>query len=213
VGCTTLGWTKLLHSSVPFWTGSRSTDASCRGGRSWSPSNTWNVAELLLSMWRVLLIDCGCCNLLLTDCCRRIVYGSLVGAPQCRSASLDTASRLSEVMLQQTQVKTVIPYYERWVRHRGLRLLVTNTPTACPLSHSRGGLISFSLPSALTRMLLQDLAAATLEQVNEVWSGLGYYSRARRLHEVLRFPSVGVLCCLLVCSPFLSRLRGMLWRP
>ncbi|XP_067846239.1 adenine DNA glycosylase isoform X2 [Heptranchias perlo] len=30
---------------------------------------------------------------------------------------------------------------------------------------------------------LQDLAKATLEEVNEMWSGLGYYSRGRRLHE------------------------------
>lgn len=30
---------------------------------------------------------------------------------------------------------------------------------------------------------LQDLAKASLEEVNEMWAGLGYYSRARRLHE------------------------------
>eukprot|EP00041_Stephanoeca_diplocostata_P017831 m.367439 g.367439 ORF g.367439 m.367439 type:complete len:575 (+) comp20833_c0_seq4:99-1823(+) len=30
---------------------------------------------------------------------------------------------------------------------------------------------------------VQALAAATLDEVNQVWSGLGYYSRARRLHE------------------------------
>ncbi|XP_048458311.1 adenine DNA glycosylase isoform X2 [Rhincodon typus] len=30
---------------------------------------------------------------------------------------------------------------------------------------------------------LQDLAKATVEEVNEMWSGLGYYSRGRRLHE------------------------------
>lgn len=28
-----------------------------------------------------------------------------------------------------------------------------------------------------------DLAAANLEDVNKVWAGLGYYSRAKRLHE------------------------------
>ena len=27
------------------------------------------------------------------------------------------------------------------------------------------------------------LASSSLEQVNELWSGLGYYSRARRIHE------------------------------
>jgi len=56
---------------------------------------------------------------------------------------------LSEVMLQQTQVATVIPYFERFVR---------------------------ALPD------LQSLAAAPLERVLELWSGLGYYSRARNLH-------------------------------
>ena len=30
---------------------------------------------------------------------------------------------------------------------------------------------------------LQTLAAASVESVLEAWSGLGYYSRARRLHE------------------------------
>lgn len=30
---------------------------------------------------------------------------------------------------------------------------------------------------------VQDLAQASLEQVQEAWSGLGYYSRGRRLHE------------------------------
>lgn len=30
---------------------------------------------------------------------------------------------------------------------------------------------------------VRDLAAATLEEVNQLWAGLGYYSRAQRLHE------------------------------
>lgn len=30
---------------------------------------------------------------------------------------------------------------------------------------------------------VQDLAAATLEEVNQMWAGLGYYSRGKRLHE------------------------------
>ncbi|AET66562.1 A/G-specific adenine glycosylase [Desulfosporosinus orientis DSM 765] len=57
---------------------------------------------------------------------------------------------VSEVMLQQTQVKTVIPYYERFLQR---------------------------FPS------VNELAAADLEDVLMVWSGLGYYSRARRLWE------------------------------
>ncbi|KAI1298104.1 hypothetical protein EDD11_006876, partial [Mortierella claussenii] len=56
---------------------------------------------------------------------------------------------VSEIMCQQTQVATVIPYYNTWM---------TQWPT------------------------IRDLAAANLEDVNKVWTGLGYYSRASRLH-------------------------------
>ena len=57
---------------------------------------------------------------------------------------------LSEIMLQQTQVSTVIPYY--------LRFLQT-FPTVA------------------------DLAQAPLDEVMALWTGLGYYSRARHLHR------------------------------
>ena len=57
---------------------------------------------------------------------------------------------LSEVMLQQTQVSTVIPYFERFVQ---------------------------VLPT------LGELAAAPEDRVLALWSGLGYYSRARNLHR------------------------------
>ena len=57
---------------------------------------------------------------------------------------------LSEVMLQQTQVATVIGYFERFVH---------------------------ALPS------LPDLAAAEEDTVLALWSGLGYYRRARFLHR------------------------------
>lgn len=57
---------------------------------------------------------------------------------------------LSEVMLQQTQVDTVIPYYLRFLER---------------------------FPQ------LGDLAAAPQEAVLGLWSGLGYYARARNLHK------------------------------
>jgi len=60
---------------------------------------------------------------------------------------------LSEIMLQQTQVATVIPYFHRFVD---------------------------ALPN------LQSLASAPLDQVLGLWSGLGYYSRARNLHAAAR---------------------------
>lgn len=61
---------------------------------------------------------------------------------------------LSEIMLQQTQVAAVIPYFQRFICH---------LPTvAC-------------------------LAAATQETVLSLWSGLGYYSRARHLHHAAQW--------------------------
>jgi len=57
---------------------------------------------------------------------------------------------LSEIMLQQTQVSSVIAYYQRFL-------------TRFPDVHS--------------------LAAAPLDDVMALWSGLGYYSRARNLHR------------------------------
>ncbi|RLJ68418.1 A/G-specific adenine glycosylase [Sulfurisoma sediminicola] len=60
---------------------------------------------------------------------------------------------LSEIMLQQTQVATVVPYYERFLGR---------FPTVAAL------------------------AAAPVEQVMELWSGLGYYARARNLHACAR---------------------------
>ncbi len=55
---------------------------------------------------------------------------------------------VSEIMLQQTQVTTVIPYYERFMQR---------------------------FPD-VTR-----LSAATMDEVLHLWTGLGYYARARNL--------------------------------
>jgi A/G-specific adenine glycosylase len=57
---------------------------------------------------------------------------------------------VSEIMLQQTQVATATPYYERFL---------ARFPT------------------------LRALARAPLDRVLAAWSGLGYYRRARHLHE------------------------------
>lgn len=57
---------------------------------------------------------------------------------------------LSEVMLQQTRVETVIPYYERFLSR---------------------------FPD------VRALAQAPLDEVLGLWSGLGYYRRARELHR------------------------------
>ena len=60
---------------------------------------------------------------------------------------------LSEVMLQQTRVDTVVPYFQRFMKR-------------------------FPNVSAL--------AAADLDDVLQLWSGLGYYRRARQLHLTAR---------------------------
>lgn len=57
---------------------------------------------------------------------------------------------LSEIMLQQTQVATVIPYYQRFLER---------------------------FPD------IASLAKAQEDEVLALWSGLGYYSRARNLHH------------------------------
>lgn len=57
---------------------------------------------------------------------------------------------VSEIMLQQTQVQTVIPYYRRFV---------CRFPT------------------------IRRLAKAGIDEVLTLWAGLGYYSRARLLHQ------------------------------
>ncbi|MGA0734661.1 MAG: A/G-specific adenine glycosylase [Steroidobacteraceae bacterium] len=57
---------------------------------------------------------------------------------------------ISEIMLQQTQVSTVIPYYQRFMQR---------FPMVC------------------------SLADAPIDEVLHLWTGLGYYARARNLHR------------------------------
>ena len=60
---------------------------------------------------------------------------------------------VSEIMLQQTQVTTVIPYYQRFMQR-------------------------FANVS--------ELAAAEQDEVLHHWTGLGYYARARNLHQAAK---------------------------
>lgn len=60
---------------------------------------------------------------------------------------------IAEIMLQQTQVATVIPYFEKFIRR---------------------------FPN------LPNLARADQDEVLSLWSGLGYYARARNLHQAAR---------------------------
>ena len=63
---------------------------------------------------------------------------------------------LSEIMLQQTVVRTVIPYFLKFVR---------------------------KWPD------INALAKAELHEINSYWAGLGYYSRAKNLHETAKIIS------------------------
>lgn len=60
---------------------------------------------------------------------------------------------VSEIMLQQTQVATVIPYFERFLER---------------------------FPN------VQSLAVADIDDVLHLWTGLGYYARARNLHKAAK---------------------------
>lgn len=60
---------------------------------------------------------------------------------------------VSEMMLQQTTVKTVIPYFERFMAR---------------------------FPR------VEDLATASEDEVYQYWQGLGYYTRARSLHQTAK---------------------------
>ncbi|CAL4325534.1 Adenine DNA glycosylase [Buchnera aphidicola (Eriosoma grossulariae)] len=57
---------------------------------------------------------------------------------------------ISEIMLQQTQVKIVVPYFKKFIK---------------------------TFPNIKT------LANSSLKNIMYVWSGLGYYTRARNLHK------------------------------
>ena len=60
---------------------------------------------------------------------------------------------ISEIMLQQTQVTTVIPYFNKFI---------SEYPT------------------------IETLASVSLDEVLSLWSGLGYYTRARNIHKTAK---------------------------
>jgi A/G-specific adenine glycosylase len=81
---------------------------------------------------------------------------------------------VSEIMLQQTQVKTVIPYFERFMRE---------------------------FPK------VEDLAAAEEDQVLHLWTGLGYYARARNLYKAAK------QVCDQFCGVFPADVEGLMDLP
>jgi A/G-specific adenine glycosylase len=83
---------------------------------------------------------------------------------------------ISEVMLQQTQVATVLPYYTRFLAR---------------------------FPDVGT------LAAASLDEVLSLWTGLGYYARARNLHRSARLVMQSQGGCLPITMAELQALPGI----
>ena len=83
---------------------------------------------------------------------------------------------ISEIMLQQTQVTTVIPYFQRFMTH---------FPT------------------------VQDLAAAPLDAVLHLWTGLGYYARGRNLHKAAQIISANYQGELPITIAELEQLPGI----
>ncbi|PKI63297.1 hypothetical protein CRG98_016288 [Punica granatum] len=93
---------------------------------------------------------------------------------------------VSEVMLQQTRVQTVIEYYNRWmlkwpsVHHlASASLEASNVDASCSWVDCIKQLASCTLPSLVS----QSSDYLDREEVNEMWAGLGYYRRARFLLE------------------------------
>jgi A/G-specific adenine glycosylase len=83
---------------------------------------------------------------------------------------------VSEVMLQQTRVETVIPYFKSWMMR---------------------------FPS------IQSLAKASQQEVLSAWEGLGYYGRARHLHEAAHIVMTEYHGRLPQEAPLLRRLPGV----
>src|SRR5690625_3163707 len=83
---------------------------------------------------------------------------------------------VSEIMLQQTKVDTVIQYYENFMQHY---------PT------------------------IFHLANASEQDVLKQWEGLGYYSRARNLHDAVKEVIATYDGVVPNDSQLLSKLKGI----
>ena len=83
---------------------------------------------------------------------------------------------VSEIMLQQTRARAVVPYYERWLQR---------FPT------------------------LDALASASVDDVLRAWAGLGYYRRARNLHQAARLVRERHAGCVPATAAALKALPGV----
>ncbi|NWS55792.1 MUTYH glycosylase, partial [Chunga burmeisteri] len=113
------------------------------------------------------------------DRCKRDLPWRTLAATEPDADRRAYAVWVSEIMLQQTQVATVIDYYNRWMQkwptlqalaQASLEVSIAGTGCCpCPRDSS------------------SNTAPCLLEQeVNELWAGLGYYSRGKRLQEAAR---------------------------
>ena len=134
-------WYDAERRALP-WRGDSFELVSARSGVMNSESSSHDQNEDILEQDQ----ECGEKQTTLNAASEPIIDASAVFTTPNRSAY---GTWVSEIMLQQTRVETVIPYWYRWME---------KYPT------------------------IGALAAATPEEVNTSWAGLGYYRRARQLH-------------------------------
>ncbi|NXG75013.1 MUTYH glycosylase, partial [Baryphthengus martii] len=113
------------------------------------------------------------------DKCRRDLPWRTLAATEQDADRRAYAVWVSEVMLQQTQVATVIDYYNRWMQ----KWPTLQALAQASLEVSTAGIGCSPCPpgsSSNTRLCVLE------QEVNELWAGLGYYSRGKRLQEAAR---------------------------
>ena len=84
---------------------------------------------------------------------------------------------VSEFMLQQTRVSTVIPYFENWLN---------------------------KFPD------FDSLSQADEKDVLKAWEGLGYYSRARNLHQLSKTAAIAHAPCIVRIFKFVCIISEIL---
>ncbi|NXO69813.1 MUTYH glycosylase, partial [Phainopepla nitens] len=112
------------------------------------------------------------------DRCKRDLPWRALAATEPDADRRGYAVWVSEIMLQQTQVATVIDYYNRWMQ---------KWPTLQALARASLEVSVAGAGCSLCPWLSVNTVLCLSEQeVNELWAGLGYYSRGKRLQEAAR---------------------------
>ncbi|NXL33015.1 MUTYH glycosylase, partial [Glaucidium brasilianum] len=113
------------------------------------------------------------------DRCKRDLPWRTLAATELDADRRAYAVWVSEIMLQQTQVATVIDYYNRWMQ----KWPTLQALAQASLEVSSAGTGCSPCPCGSSSNSLLHLLE---QEVNELWAGLGYYSRGKRLQEAAR---------------------------